>query len=165
MAHKFSMQSKLSGLSLPQVKTFARDPGFHEKVAAQIPGSNLVISRSVVTDTHYEMTREYNLDVNIPDVAKKFLKGAFRVKREDKWNLSDLSFESRITMNMPAEFTSRGFIREEGGHLISVTEFAIDVRVPLVHGMLARHSEGEIRYFADIEVDVLHKELLAALAA
>lgn len=164
MAHKFSMQSQLHGLSMLQVKDFAKNPSFHEKIAAQIPGSNLEIISSTLTDKHYEMTREYNLDVNIPDVAKKFLKGAFRVRREDKWNLADLSYQSRITMNMPAEFISRSSMRDEGGQLVSVTEFEVDVRIPLVHGMLARHAEGEIRHFANIELGILHQELLAALA-
>jgi hypothetical protein len=35
----------------------------------------------------YTLRREYNLDVNIPDVAKKLLKNAFRLKRSDITNL------------------------------------------------------------------------------
>ncbi len=41
---------------------------------------------------YYTLRRAYNLDVNIPDMAKKLLKDAFRLKRNDVTHLTAPNF-------------------------------------------------------------------------
>lgn len=159
MTHKFSIEGTIEGVSLEIVQSQMSKPEFHERVAKKIPGTQLKILRSVQNGSMYTLQRSYNLDVNIPDIAKKFLKNAFRLEREDQWNTSTLTAESKFTMNMPSEFKSTTKIDVLNGIALINQHWIIEVRVPLIHGILARHAEAEIRKFHQIEMDIIKEEL------
>lgn len=159
MAHKFTVQIPLRGVSLQDARQMLGQPAFHEAVARKIPGGNLDLQHSGRAGRTYSMKREYNLDVDIHELAKKLLKGAFRLKREDEWDVDALTCRSRFGMNLPADLSCQTRLAEQGGAVVVHTDWEVNVRVPLVHGILARHAEGEIRRFSAAEVEVIQAEI------
>ena len=79
MAHQFVVNATINGVSLDDFRRLAANISLHEKVCRRIPGEKLEILESNKVGDIYTLKRAYNLDVNIPDIAKKFLKDAFRV--------------------------------------------------------------------------------------
>ena len=73
MAHQFTVDATITGVSLEQFKTLVKDTELHEAVCRRIPGEKLEILESNLNGNIYTLRREYNLDVNIPEVAKKLL--------------------------------------------------------------------------------------------
>ena len=73
MAHQFTVDATITGVSLEQFKTLVKDTELHEAVCRCIPGEKLEILESNLNGNIYTLRREYNLDVNIPEVAKKLL--------------------------------------------------------------------------------------------
>lgn len=51
----------------------------------------------------YTLKRAYNLDVKIPDIAKKLLKDAFRLQRTDVSNLEEMTSVVELGANLPIE--------------------------------------------------------------
>ncbi len=76
-----------------------------KQFAERIPGENLEILESKKMGDMYTLKRAYSLDVNIPDIAKKFLKDAFRLQRTDISDLaaltSDVKLRSKFTARKP----------------------------------------------------------------
>lgn len=159
MAHYFSLQFSLTGASLQNLRHFIANPDVHEAIARKIPGSNLNILQSGISGRRYAMQREYNLEVNIHELAKKFLKDAFRLKREDVWDLDNLSCRSRFTMNLPAELSCTTRVAEQDGQLVVRTDWEVNVRIPLIHQIIAKHAEGEITRFNEAEIVVIQNEI------
>ena len=91
MAHQFVVNATIKGVSLDDFRRLAANISLHEKVCRRIPGEKLEILESNKVGDIYTLKRAYNLDVNIPDIAKKFLKDAFRLQRTDVSNLVVLS--------------------------------------------------------------------------
>lgn len=83
MTHSFTIDSTIEGVSIDEFKRLAADTALHEAVCRRIPGDNLEIIESQIQDNIYTLRRAYNLQVNMPDIAKKLLKDAFRLKRTD----------------------------------------------------------------------------------
>ena len=90
MAHQFTVNETIHGVSIEDFSRLVAMTSLHEAVCKRIPGENLEIIESAVKGDIYTLRREYNLDVNIPDVAKKLLKNAFRLKRSDITDLKNL---------------------------------------------------------------------------
>lgn len=59
---------------------------------------------------------------------------------------------------------ARHLVKESGG-VVAHHDWEVDVHVPLVHGILARHAEGEIRRFNQIELDIIQQELDLKMAS
>ena len=78
MAHQFVVNATIKGVSLDDFRRLAANISLHENVCRRIPGEKLEILESNKVGDIYTLKRAYNLDVNIPDIAKKFLKDAFR---------------------------------------------------------------------------------------
>ena len=78
MAHQFVVNATINGVSLDDFRRLAANISLHENVCRRIPGEKLEILESNKVGDIYTLKRAYNLDVNIPDIAKKFLKDAFR---------------------------------------------------------------------------------------
>lgn len=159
MTHRFNVKHVLTGVTLPEVRQLMAVPAFHEDVARKVPGFNLQIQHSSLAASTYQMKREVNMDVNIPDLAKKFLKDAFKLWRSEEWNLETLTCHSHFKLNMPAEFRCKVALAEESGRIVANHDWEVEVHVPLVHGILARHAEGEIRRFNQIEIDIIQQEI------
>lgn len=157
MTHRFNVKHPLVGLSLQDARELMVDPAFQEEVARTVPGFNLNIMESTRTARGYRMRREVNMDANIPDLAKKFLKDAFKVWRTEDWVAETLTCYSHTKLNMPAEFRCTIRIVEHEGHVVADHDWEVDVHVPLIHGVLARHAESEIRRFNQIEIDVIRQ--------
>ena len=111
------------------------------------------------------MRREYNLDVNIPDIAKKLLKNAFRLKRTDTTNLKTLKSTVELGANLPLEAKGERNVTGDGDKLEVTMVWTVKVKVPLVGGMLERHAEGEIRKFTQLELDIVEEEAKKKLQA
>lgn len=138
-------------------------PEFHECVCRKVPSTNLRILKSTLSGPLYSLRREHNLDVNIPDIARKFLKDAFKLWRDDDWDFDGLTCHTRFKMNMPAEFSCATRIAEADGSVIVIQAWEVKVNVPLIHGILARHAEAEIRRFNAIEIAVIEQEVMSRL--
>ena len=108
---------------------------------------------------------EYNLDVNIPDVAKKLLKNAFRLKRTDITNLTAMTSTVELGANLPLEAKGERTVTGDSNQLNVTMVWTVKVKVPLVGGMLERHAEGEIRRFTQLELDIVEDEAKKQLQA
>lgn len=159
MAHQFTIKDTIHGVSIERFTELAADTAMHEKVCRRIPGENLEILESKVSGDIYTMRREYNLDVNIPDIAKKLLKNAFRLKRTDITNLKDLTSTVVLGANLPLEATSHRTVTGDSQKIEITLVWTVKVKVPLVSGMLERHAEGEIRKFSQLEIEIVADEL------
>lgn len=159
MAHQFTVNAAIQGVSLDEFKRLAADISLHEAVCKRIPGDNLEILESQKTGDIYTLKRAYNLDVNIPDIAKKFLKDAFRLKRTDVSNLVQLTSEVSLDPNLPLEAQCQRTVTGDESHIRFQLQWTVKVKVPLIGGILEKHAEGEIRRFSQLEIDIVEDEL------
>ena len=106
----------------------------------------------------YTLRREYNLDVNIPDIAKKLLKNAFRLKRTDTTNLNTLHSTVELGANLPFDAKGERKVTGNGDQLDVTMVWTVKVEVPLSCGMLEKHAEGEIRKFTQVEPEIVEEE-------
>ncbi|MBC9228494.1 DUF2505 family protein [bacterium SPL81] len=160
MTHTFDIESRIQGIPLELALVQLRNPEFHELICRSLPASNINILESKMNQSHYSLKRQQNMDVDIPKIAQKFLKDAFRLYREDHWDINNLTFTSYFKPNMPGEFKSKTTILVQGEILCIHQKWEVVVNVPLIHGILAKHAESEIRKFQQIEIDVIQKELM-----
>ena len=165
MAHQFVVNATIKGISLDDFRRLAADISLHENVCRRIPGEKLEILESNKVGDIYTLKRAYNLDVNIPDIAKKFLKDAFRLQRTDVSNLVVLSSEVRLDPNLPLEAVCQRSVSGNDEQIHFQLEWTVKVKVPLIGGMLEKHAEGEIRKFSQIELDIVEDELRQNLHA
>ncbi|AXY57463.1 DUF2505 family protein [Acinetobacter chinensis] len=159
MAHKFTIKATIQGVSVDDFRRLAADPVMHEAVCKRIPGENLEILESVVRGDIYTMKRAYNLDVNIPDIAKKMLKDAFRLKRTDITHLTELSSTVDLGANLPLEAHCDRSVSGNDQQIDIQLDWQVKVKVPLIGGLLEKHAEGEIRKFSDLEIEIVEDEL------
>ena len=159
MAHQFTVNAAIQGVSLDEFKRLAADISLHEAVCKRIPGDNLEILESQKIGDIYTLKRAYNLDVNIPDIAKKFLKDAFRLKRTDVSNLAQLTSEVSLDPNLPLEAQCQRTVTGDESHIRFQLQWTVKVKVPLIGGILEKHAEGEIRRFSQLEIDIVEDEL------
>ncbi len=158
MAHQFTITTTIHGISLDDFKRLVGDTSLHEAVCRRIPGENLEILESRIQGDTYTLRREYNLDVNIPDIAKKLLKNAFRLKRTDITNLKNLTSTVALGANLPLEAKGERSVTGDGDKLDVTMVWTVKVKVPLVGGMLEKHAEGEIRKFTQLELEIVEDE-------
>ncbi|CAB1216078.1 DUF2505 family protein [Acinetobacter bouvetii] len=165
MGHRFTVNSTIQGVSIDQFKQLAADTTLHEAVCRRIPGENLEIIESQIQGGTYTLRRAYNLDVNIPDIAKKFLKDAFRVKRTDITNLTALTSTIELGANLPLEANCERAVTGNDQQVHITLNWHVKVKVPLISGMLEKHAEGEIRKFSALEIEIVEDELKKNLSA
>ena len=159
MTHRFTITASIPGVSLSEFKKLSADTTLHEEVCKRIPGENLEIIESSIDQDIYTLKRAYNLDVNIPDIAKKLLKDAFRLKRTDITNLNALTSTVTLGANLPLEASCERFVTGDDQQINIRLDWQVKVKVPLVGGMLEKHAEGEIRKFSDIELHIVEDEI------
>lgn len=159
MAHQFTIQSIITGISLSAFKLQAAEPSLHEAICRRIPGENLQIIESKIEGDIYTLKRAYHLDVNIPDLAKKLLKDAFRLKRTDISDLAQLTSTVELGANLPLKASCYRVVTGDEHHIQISLNWTVSVNVPLLSGMLERHAEGEIRKFSQIEIEIVEDEL------
>ncbi|RYY79181.1 MAG: DUF2505 family protein [Moraxellaceae bacterium] len=165
MAHQFTINATIHGISIDDFKRLAADKSLHEAVCRRIPGENLEILESNISGDTYTLRREYNLDVNIPDIAKKLLKNAFRLKRTDITNLKNLTSTVALGANLPLEAKGERSVTGDKDKLNVTMVWTVKVKVPLVGGMLEKHAEGEIRKFTQLELEIVEDEAKKQLQA
>lgn len=158
MAHQFTITTTIHGISLDDFKRLVSDTSLHEAVCRRIPGENLEILESRIQGDTYTLRREYNLDVNIPDIAKKLLKNAFRLKRTDTTNLNTLHSTVELGANLPFDAKGERKVTGNGDQLDVTMVWTVKVKVPLIGGMLEKHAEGEIRKFTQVELEIVEDE-------
>ena len=159
MAHQFTIHQTISGVTIDRFAELTADISLHEAVCRRIPGENLEILESKIVGDIYTMRREYNLDVHIPEIAKKLLKNAFRLKRSDIANLKNLTSTIELGANLPLEAKAERKVVGNGNQLDITLVWTVKVKVPLIGGMLEKHAEGEIRKFSQLESDIVEDEL------
>ncbi len=106
-----------------------------------------------------DIRREYNLDVNIPEVAKKLLKNAFRLKRSDITHLKNLTSTVELGANLPLDAKAERKVTGNSQQVDITLTWTVKVKVPLIGGMLEKHAEGEIRKFSQLEIEIVEDEL------
>lgn len=159
MAHTFVVNASIHGVSLDDFKRLASDIELHEVVCKRIPGDNIEILQSEKQGDIYTLKRAYDLDVNIPDVAKKMLKGAFRLKRTDISDLNAMTSTIELGANLPLQASCKRSVKGTANQIDFQLEWTVKVKVPLISGMLERHAEGEIRKFSQIEIGIIEDEI------
>ena len=152
MAHQFTVNAIIRGVSIDEFKRLANDISLHEAVCHRIPAQNMEILVSEKQGHLYTLKRAYNLDVKIPDIAKKLLKDAFRLQRTD-------------VSNLPIEAKCQRAVTGDEQQIQFQLNWTVNVKVPLVGGMLEKHAEGEIRKFSEIEISIVEDELRKNLKA
>lgn len=166
MAHRFTVTATINGISFEDFQKIVSNPKFHEEVSERIPGTNKVILESQISGSVYTLNREYNLDINIPDVAKKLLKDAFRIKRKDTFNLT--TFASTVDLgsnNIPLEAHCERTIEAVSATQLNFSmTWDVKVKVPLLGGLLEKHAEGEVRRFTALELSIIEEQAKAYLA-
>lgn len=158
MAHQFTITTTIHDISLDDFKRLVGDTSLHEAVCRRIPGENLEILESRIQGDTYTLRREYNLDVNIPDIAKKLLKNAFRLKRTDITHLNTLHSTVELGANLPFDAKGERKVTGNGDQLEVTMVWTVKVKVPLIGGMLEKHAEGEIRKFTQVELEIVEDE-------
>ena len=159
MAHKFNVQATIHGISLNDFKRLAAQTELHEAVCRRIPGENLDILESSISGEIYTLRRAYNLDVNIPEIAKKLLKDAFRLKRTDITHLEEMTSSVQLGANLPLEARCERSVTGDQNQINIQLDWQVKVKVPLIGGLLEKHAEGEIRKFTDLELEIIEDEL------
>lgn len=165
MAHKFTVLAQIDGISLDDFKRLAKDIKMHEKVCYRLPAENIEILESDLKGDIFTMKRSYNLDVNIPDIAKKMLKDAFRLQRTDISDLEKMTSKVKLGANLPIEAHCDRHVTGSAHHVEFHLQWTVKVKVPLVGGLLEKHAEGEIRKFSAIEIEIIEDEIRKSLAA
>ena len=165
MAHQFTVNATIHGVSIDEFKRLVADVALHEAVCKRIPGENLEILESKKNGDIYTLRRAYNLDVNIPDMAKKLLKDAFRLKRNDVTHLTTLTSTVELGANLPLEAKGERSVTGNHEKIDIQLNWTIKVKVPLIGSMLEKHAEGEIRRFSELEIGIVEDELKKNLAA
>lgn len=165
MAHRFTVNSTIQGVSIDEFKRIASNTALHEAVCRRIPGEKLEIIESKIQGNTYTLRRAYNLDVKIPDIAKKLLKDAFRLKRTDITNLEALTSTIELGANLPLQANCERFVTGDDKQIHIILNWQVQIKVPLVAGMLEKHAEGEIRKFSDVEIQIVEDELKKNLSA
>ena len=159
MAHRFNISATIQDFSFEDFKKIVADPKFHEAVSELIPGTNKVILQSAISGSTYTLDREYNLDVNIPDIAKKILKDAFRIKRKDQFNLEAYTSTVDLSSNsIPLQAHCDRKIEGGANQLTFTMTWEIKVKVPLIGGLLEKHAEGEVRKFTALELAIIEQQ-------
>jgi hypothetical protein len=164
MTHRFTTQYYFDGGTLEETRELIGSPDFQEEVARKVPGFNLKILESKLTGSRYVMKREVNMDVDIPDIAKKLLKGAFKVWRSEEWDIDTLTCRAQTRMNLPAEFRVTARLQPDGQRTLATFDWEVDVNIPLVRGFLEKHAEAEIRRFNQLEIDVVQQVIRSRMA-
>lgn len=165
MAHQFTVRAQFTDISAAEFKRLVSNTDLHLNVCKRIPGENLEIIESTRAGDIYTLKRAYNLDVDIPDIAKKFLKDAFRLKRTDITHLEQMTSTVELAANLPLKATCQRSIETSEGKIQVILNWEVQVKVPLIGGMLERHAEGEIRKFSQVEIEIIQDELLKNKAA
>lgn len=165
MAHHFTIKAVIQGVSIADFKRLAADTSLHETVCKRIPGENLEIIESKINGNIYTLRRAYNLDVNIPDIAKKLLKDAFRLKRNDVTNLENMTSTVELGANLPFDASCDRSVTGNDQQITIQLDWKVKVKVPLIGGMLEKHAESEIRKFSQVEIEIVEDELRKNLAS
>ncbi|MFH7764834.1 DUF2505 family protein [Acinetobacter sp. BSP-28] len=165
MAHRFTVNSTIQGVSIDQFKRLVANTALHEAVCRRIPGEKLEIIESKMSGDIYTLRRAYNLDINIPDMAKKFFKDAFRVKRTDITDLAALTSSIKLGANVPLEADCERLVTGDEQQIHISLNWHVKIKIPLIAGMLERHAETEIRKFSQLEIQIVEDELKKNLLA
>lgn len=83
MEYFFTIKSTLNCLPIDQAKQLFQSVAFHEHICKSVPGTDLDIQRSDLINDRYYLERAYNLDLDMPEIIRKLLKGSFRLQRHD----------------------------------------------------------------------------------
>jgi hypothetical protein len=74
--------------------------------------------------------------VSIPEVAKKLLKNAFRLKRSDVTHLKNLTSTVELGANLPLEAKAERKVTGNSEKVDISLTWTVKVKVPLIGGML-----------------------------
>lgn len=164
MDYFFTIKSTLNHIDSDKAKQLFQTVEFHEQICQKIPGTALDIQCSELAGDRYYLEREYNLDLEMPELIRKLLKDAFRLRRHDYWDFQTLSASSTLKSNLPGILSYQTFLSEAHNAIQVRQDWKLDIGIPLIHKALARFAETEIRKFHAIEMDIIQQELIAQTA-
>jgi hypothetical protein len=67
--------------------------------------------------------------------------------------------------NLPLQANCERFVTGDDKQIHITLNWQVQIKVPLVAGMLEKHAEGEIRKFSDVEIQIVEDELKKNLSA
>ena len=165
MAHQFTVHATLQGISLDQFQQLLRQPQLHEAVCRRLPCDYLEITESTLQDQVYTLRRIYQPEVHLPEVAKKVLKDSLKIQRVDFTNFADANSRVELAANFPLRAQGQRQIRGDENSVQIEATWQVEVKIPLVGGLLEKHAETEIRRLTAVEVAIIQDEIEQRLAA
>lgn len=159
MTHQFQVHATVRAVNEQQFKQLIAQPSLHEMVCRRVSGESVEILKSELQGNHYTLHRAYAVEVNLPEVAKKFLKDAFRVERHEVTDIENLTSVLNVKANFPVHAEGKRRVMLEGDHLHVVVDWKVDIKVPFLGGMLEKHAEHEIRRLSALEISVIEDEM------
>lgn len=162
MTHQFIIKSTICGVSLSEFKYIASTPPLHEAIGRRLSGDHFEIVESRVEGNVYILRQVFHADVKIPAFAKKFLKDAFLVRRQDTSDIEQLTSTIRLKANVPFHASCQRVVTGDEQQILVQSDWTLHIKAPFFRGMLERHAEGELRRYSEIEVCILEDELKRA---
>ena len=155
MDYFFTIENTLNDIQVDKAKILFRSVAFHENICRKIPGTDLKIHRSDLVGDSFFLERSYNLELDMPEVIRKLLKDSFRLQRNDCWNFKELHAISTLKSNLPGMLTYKTYLTEFPNCFKIRQEWKLDISIPLIHKILAKFAESEIRKFHAIEMKII----------
>lgn len=159
MDYFFTIENTLDNIEINKVKKLFCSVEFHENICKKIPGTALNIHRSDLIGDHYFLERSYNLELDMPDIIRKLLKDNLCISRSDSWNFKELNAISTIKSNLPGLLTYTTSLTESENGIQIKQDWQLEINTPLIHKILAKFAENEIRKFHEIEIEIIQNEL------
>lgn len=162
MTHQFNIKSTICGVSLSEFKYIAATPPLHEAICRRLSGDHFEIIESRVEGNVYILRQVFHADVKMPQFAKKLLKDAFWVRRQDTSNIEQLTSTIRLKSNVPFHASCQRIVTGDAKQILVQSDWTLHIKAPFFRGMLERHAEAELRRYSEIEMTILEDELKRA---
>lgn len=159
MDYFFTIEKTLDNIEVNKAKKIFCTVEFQENICKKIPGTELDIHRSDLIGDCYVLERSYNLELDMPHVIRKLLKDNLRLSRSDCWNFKELNAISTLKSNLPGLLTYKTYLIEYKNSIQVRQDWKLDINIPIIHKVLAKFAESEIRKFHEIEMNIIQSEL------
>ncbi|MCM1958220.1 DUF2505 domain-containing protein [Acinetobacter modestus] len=159
MDYYFTIENTLDNIEINKAKSLFCSVEFHENICNKVPGTALNIHRSDLIGDRYVLERSYNLELDMPDIIRRLLKDNLRISRSDSWNFKELNAISTLKSNLPGLLTYTTTLKESDNRLQVRQDWQLEINTPLIHKVLAKFAESEIRKFHKIEMNIIQSEL------
>ena len=70
-----------------------------------------------------------------------------------------MTSEVILKPNLPLKANCQRRVTGDDTHVVFHLDWNVNIKVPLIGGMLERHAESEIRRFSQVEIEIIEDEL------